>query len=36
MRLANKTLAKFQESAKGDLAQRQQAIATLSQEVEVL
>src|SRR5262245_952046 len=29
LRLANETLAKFQESAKGDLAQRQQAIATL-------
>jgi len=29
LRLANETLAKFQESAKGDLSQRQQAIATL-------
>ena len=29
LRLANETLAKFQESAKGDLTQRQQAIATL-------
>ncbi|MEW6306780.1 MAG: DNA recombination protein RmuC [Verrucomicrobiota bacterium] len=29
LRLANETLAKFQESAKGDLAQRQQSIATL-------
>lgn len=29
LRLANETLAKFQETAKGDLAQRQQAIATL-------
>jgi DNA recombination protein RmuC len=29
LRLANETLGKFQESAKGDLAQRQQAIATL-------
>ncbi len=29
LQLANETLAKFQESAKGDLAQRQQAIATL-------
>ena len=29
LRLANETLAKFQEHAKGDLAQRQQAIATL-------
>ncbi len=29
LRLANETLAKFQESAKGDLALRQQAIATL-------
>jgi DNA recombination protein RmuC len=31
LQLANETLAKFQESAKGDLAQRQQAIATLVQ-----
>ena len=29
LRLANETLGKFQESAKGDLSQRQQAIATL-------
>ena len=29
LQLANETMAKFQESAKGDLAQRQQAIATL-------
>jgi DNA recombination protein RmuC len=29
LRLAGETLARFQESAKGDLAQRQQAIATL-------
>ncbi len=29
LRLANETLGKFQETAKGDLAQRQQAIATL-------
>lgn len=29
LRLANETLSKFQESAKGDLAFRQQAIATL-------
>ena len=29
LRLANETLAKFQESAKGDLKERQQAIATL-------
>ncbi len=29
LRLANETLGRFQESAKGDLAQRQQAIATL-------
>jgi DNA recombination protein RmuC len=29
LRLANETFAKFQESAKGDLAQRQQAIQTL-------
>ena len=29
LRLANETLAKFQESAKGDLQERQQAIATL-------
>jgi DNA recombination protein RmuC len=31
LELANLTLAKFQESAKGDLAQRQEAIATLVQ-----
>ena len=31
LQLANETLAKFQESAKGDLAQRQEAIATLVQ-----
>jgi DNA recombination protein RmuC len=31
LQLANETLAKFQESAKGDLAQRQQAIVTLVQ-----
>ena len=29
LRLANETLAKFQESAKGDLSQRQEAIKTL-------
>jgi len=29
LRLANETLGRFQETAKGDLAQRQQAIATL-------
>jgi len=29
LRLANETFGKFQETAKGDLAQRQQAIATL-------
>ena len=29
LRLANETLGKFQETAKGDLAQRQQAIVTL-------
>jgi len=29
LRLANETLAKFHEAAKGDLAQRQQSIATL-------
>jgi DNA recombination protein RmuC len=29
LRLANETLAKFQESAKGDLAQRQESIKTL-------
>jgi DNA recombination protein RmuC len=34
LRLANETLAKFQESAKGDLAQRQQAIATLVKPLE--
>ena len=34
IRLANETLAKFQESAKGDLAQRQQAIATLVRPLE--
>lgn len=31
LQLANETLAKFQETAKGDLATRQQAIATLVQ-----
>jgi DNA recombination protein RmuC len=31
LQLANETLAKFQESAKGDLARRQEAIATLVQ-----
>jgi DNA recombination protein RmuC len=31
LQLANETLGKFQESAKGDLATRQQAIATLVQ-----
>jgi DNA recombination protein RmuC len=31
LRLANETFGKFQETAKGDLAQRQQAIATLVQ-----
>lgn len=34
LRLANETLAKFQESAKGDLAQRQQSIATLVKPLE--
>ncbi len=34
LRLANETLAKFQESAKGDLAQRQQAIVTLVKPLE--
>ena len=34
LRLANETLAKFQETAKGDLAQRQQAIATLVKPLE--
>jgi DNA recombination protein RmuC len=34
LRLANETLAKFQESAKGDLSQRQQAIATLVKPLE--
>jgi DNA recombination protein RmuC len=34
LRLANETLARFQESAKGDLAQRQQAIATLVKPLE--
>jgi DNA recombination protein RmuC len=34
LRLANETLSKFQESAKGDLAQRQQAIATLVKPLE--
>ena len=34
LRLANETLAKFQESAKGDLAQRQQSIATLIKPLE--
>jgi DNA recombination protein RmuC len=34
LRLANETFAKFQEGAKGDLAQRQQAIATLVKPLE--
>lgn len=34
LRLANETLAKFQESAKGDLAQRQQTIETLVKPLE--
>ena len=34
LRLANETLAKFQESAKGDLAQRQQAIVTVLKPLE--
>ncbi len=34
LRLANETLAKFQESAKGDLSQRQQSIATLVKPLE--
>ena len=34
LRLANETLSKFQESAKGDLAQRQQSIATLVKPLE--
>jgi DNA recombination protein RmuC len=34
LRLANETLAKFQETAKGDLAQRQQAIQTLVKPLE--
>jgi len=34
LRLAKETLATFQESAKGDLAQRQQAIATLVKPLE--
>src|SRR5439155_11815042 len=34
LRLANETFSKFQESAKGDLAQRQQAIATLVKPLE--
>src|SRR5688572_13313542 len=34
LRLANETLGKFQETAKGDLAQRQQAIATLVKPLE--
>ena len=34
LRLANETLAKFQESAKGDLAQRQQAIVTVVKPLE--
>jgi DNA recombination protein RmuC len=34
LRLANETLAKFQESARGDLAQRQQSIATLVKPLE--
>src|SRR5262245_19257420 len=34
LRLANETLAKFQEAAKGDLAQRQQAIVTVVKPLE--
>src|SRR5688572_10670043 len=34
LRLANETFAKFQESAKGDLSQKQQAIATLIKPLE--
>ncbi|MBI1841749.1 MAG: DNA recombination protein RmuC [Verrucomicrobia bacterium] len=34
LRLANETLSKFAESAKGDLAQRQQSIATLLKPLE--
>lgn len=34
LRLANETLGKFQETAKGDLAQRQQSIATLVKPLE--
>lgn len=34
LRFANETLSKFQESAKGDLAQRQQSIATLVKPLE--
>lgn len=34
LRLANETLAKFNESAKGDLVQRQEAIATLVKPLE--
>lgn len=34
LRLANETLAKFNESAKGDLAQRQESIATLVKPLE--
>ncbi len=34
LRLANETLAKFQETAKGDLAQRQQAIVTVVKPLE--
>ena len=34
LRLANETLGKFQESAKGDLAQRQEAIKTLVKPLE--
>lgn len=34
LRLANETLSKFQESAKGDLAHRQQTIATLVKPLE--
>jgi DNA recombination protein RmuC len=34
LRLANETLAKFQETAKGDLSHRQQAIATLVKPLE--
>src|SRR5207244_13251505 len=34
LRLANETLGKFQETAKGDLAQRQEAIKTLVKPLE--